>query len=391
MVKHRIWYTVAVAGALVIWIIGNIPEALAFLCLLILVPILLGITQYLALRGFQMEGSIAPICRIGQKIPLTVKVFRKNRIPMGNVTLSGTVKNVLFQSTQEIHMSLSVSDQKEQSWHYLTEIENCGNIYITLTEVTCMDLLGLLAFRIPADIRLSVMAYPARMELQVETDRRPETILGGELYDQNRKGNDVSEVADLRDYVPGDALGSIHWKLSGKLDTLVVREFGYPSNYQVVILYDIIRKADGQEISTERNDAVLALTGALSEQMLKHHMEHHVGRMINGEYLTVPVYSVSTYDDMLAGILCRPVTEEASAGDSIYQFIQKDLRSLYTKLIYITPVYDESTVRQVSNMLDVTVIQVVEKTENTYVDSAGYAVITVGEQEYRDKLYNIVI
>ena len=31
-------------------------------------------------------------------------------------------------------------------------------------------------------------------------------------------------------------LGSIHWKLSSKLDNLIVREFAYPANYSVLIL-----------------------------------------------------------------------------------------------------------------------------------------------------------
>ncbi len=391
MKKHRICYAFLVVGAAVIWLFANTPEALTFLTLLILISLILAGTQWMALRGFALDGSIPAVCRIGQKIPLTLKIHRKNKIPMGIIQIRGSVKNILFQSSQDLTLTIQPSEKNTQGYHYLAEMENCGNVHISLTEAACMDMLGLFSWKMPLDIQMEIMVYPAQMQLQARTIRRPEAIFSGELYDQNRKGTDVSEVASLRDYVPGDTLGSVHWKLSSKLDNLVVREFGYPSNYQVLILYDLVRSTDGTEISAGRNNAVLALTAALSYQMLEQHMEHNVGRMVNGEHLSLPVYSMGTYDNMLTSLLCHPITEQAGSGDTIYQVLQKDLRSLYTKLIYITPSYEESTLKQVAREMDVTVIQVVEKTENSYVDTAGYAVIAVSEQEYQNKTYHIEI
>lgn len=40
---------------------------------------------------------------------------------------------------------------------------------------------------------------------------------------QNRKGNDPSEIFDIKDYTPGDDLRFVHWKLSGKADHLIMR------------------------------------------------------------------------------------------------------------------------------------------------------------------------
>lgn len=44
----------------------------------------------------------------------------------------------------------------------------------------------------------------------------------------DRRGSDLTEPFRLREYAPGDSLRQIHWKLSSKLDRLVIREPGMP-------------------------------------------------------------------------------------------------------------------------------------------------------------------
>ncbi len=391
MRKHRIWYGIAEGCAILIYLTANTPEALALLLILTVVPVILAVTQMLALKGLIFECSMPGTCRIGQQIPVTLQIQRKNRIPMGMIQINGTVKNVLFQSEQELHVMLQPSEKQKQEFTHFSDMENCGRVTISLAEAECMDLLGLFSKKLLLGASVETLIYPAQMKLQAETVRRPESTTTGELYDQNRKGTDVSEVAGIRDYEPGDSLGSIHWKLSGKLDNLVVREFGYPSNYQVLILYDIVEEADGQPVSKARNNAVLALTAELSYQMMEHHMEHNVGRVVNTEVVSVPVYSVGTHENMLISLLCRPITEKAGSGDTMYHFIQRNQERMYTKLIYITPCYEESTLRQIARELDLTVIQTVEKAENAYADAAGYSVIAVNANEYQDKTYTMVI
>ena len=39
----------------------------------------------------------------------------------------------------------------------------------------------------------------------------------------SRRGNDPGEVRAIREYVPGDPVRNIHWKLSEKTDKLLVK------------------------------------------------------------------------------------------------------------------------------------------------------------------------
>ena len=337
MRRYRIWYGAAVLAALLIYIISNRSEALAaFLCLVIVPVVSLGI-ELAGLRGFELKYSIKPSCHVGQKIPLEICIRKKNKGPLGRIQLE-------------------------------LEMENTK----------------------PGSAQQEVLVYPAELQLNTQLLRRPETIISGELYDQNRKGQDVSEVSGLRDYAEGDSLGSIHWKLSSKLDNLVVREFGYPSNYNILILYDLKSSSGEDEISNQRNDAVLAFTSALSRSMVERNLEYNVGCASGGEMQNFPVYSLATCDQMVLNILCRPVPKE-NGEDSMYRFLQEDIRQKYTKLIYITPDYEESSARQLSRELDLTIIQITQGSGKEYMATHGYSVIPVDADTYQKKAHNIVI
>ena len=390
MRRYRIWYGAAVLAALLIYIISNRSEALAaFLCLVIVPVVSLGI-ELAGLRGFELKYSIKPSCHVGQKIPLEICIRKKNKGPLGRIQLELEMENTMYGETKTKTIILCASEQEESRFQYLIEMENCGSVRLTVLYVKCFDLLGLFCWTKPGSAQQEVLVYPAELQLNTQLLRRPETIISGELYDQNRKGQDVSEVSGLRDYAEGDSLGSIHWKLSSKLDNLVVSEFGYPSNYNILILYDLKSSSGEDEISKQRNDAVLVFMYALSRSIVEWNLEHNVGCASGGEMQNFPVYSLATCDQMVLNILCRPVPKE-NGEDSMYRFLQEDIRQKDTKLIYITPDYEESSARQLSRELDLTIIQITQGSGKEYMATHGYSVIPVDADTYQKKAHNIVI
>ncbi len=54
-------------------------------------------------------------------------------------------------------------------------------------------------------------------------------------YHPHKSGNDSSYIRETREYRPGDSLKSIHWKLSAKRETLLVKEFGLPLSCSLLL------------------------------------------------------------------------------------------------------------------------------------------------------------
>lgn len=330
-------------------------------------------------------------CRVDEKLPLTIELERKSFFPMGALHLHVKIKNILYDSTQIKEILLQPAEKKKMRFEYSLEMRDCGNVRVMVEDIWCYDLLGLFCRKIPIDMQMDTLVYPAQIKLNMQLMRRPQTSVTGNLYDQHRKGQDVSEVAELREYQEGDSLGKIHWKLSGKLDELIVRDFGYPSNYTVLVLYDMMKNVDEMRISNQHNNAILAVTNEVSYRLMELHVEHNVGRVFSGDIQILPVYSIASHEKMIYQLLCRPIAKKENRGDTIYHFLQGNMRGEYTKIVYITTEYEERTVRQLAREIDLTVIQIVDGADNVFVDTSGYSVIAVDAGNYKERVHNIAI
>ncbi|MEZ3487807.1 MAG: DUF58 domain-containing protein [Lachnospiraceae bacterium] len=390
MWKHRIGYAAVVVAALITYIVADRREPLVLLCLLVLMPVLDMILQRLAMWGISVNCHVQGTCRMGQQIAVVLEVERKNRLPLGAIRIRLVFKNVLYGDQKETTVWLLPGEQKQMTFTYLYEAADCGNVRTCAASAQYQDLFGLAVFTRAVDISRETLVYPPEIRLNMELLKRPETKSFGEMYSQKR-GQDISEVSGLRDYVPGDSMNSIHWKLSGKLDELIVREFGQPSNYNTLILYEMMKKNREKEIPNSCNNAVLALTVSLSMSMLELNLEHNVGRVLNKDIQIVPVNSMDTYEQMQMNLLCKPVVEEVNGADTVYSFLRGNLRNEYTKMIYITPCYEEETARQLSREVDLTVLQIVQGRKLDYTASAGYAVISMDVDTYQETMNSVTI
>lgn len=373
------------------YIAADRREPLVLLCLFVLMPLFSAVLQAAAMAGITVSCHVQEICRMEQEVCVRFDLARKNRLPLGAVRVCAVFENVLYGEKRTAEIRLQPSEDEEMSFVYDFRTEDCGNMKTTVSAIECQDLLGLFVFRRPAGISEETLIYPPELKLSTELLKRPETKSFGDMYDQQKKGQDVSEVSGLRDYIPGDSMNSIHWKLSGKLDELIVREFGNPSNYNTLILYEMMKRTGETEIPNAHNNAVLALTAALSQSMLKLNLEHQVGRVADREFQAVPVYSTDTCEQMQMNLLCMPVAEEANGADTVYSFLKGNSRSDYTKIIYITPYYEENTARQLSREADLTVIQIVQGKGMDYTSSAGYTLISADADTYQETIHSITI
>lgn len=94
------------------------------------------------------------------------------------------------------------------------------------------------------------------------THKRNITIDNGNIYDMesfkyamNKQGDDPGEIFGIREYRPGDKVKAIHWKLSAKMEGIVIRELGLPVENKVLLILDPVNVSD----KTKIDEAVRAL------------------------------------------------------------------------------------------------------------------------------------
>ena len=88
----------------------------------------------------------------------------------------------------------------------------CGVLRVTLTDCRVTDWFGLTTFPVNGTPQAELTLPPAPLPLTV---RRPVEMAGYGISDGSRAPREQrGELAGVRDYVPGDDVGLIHWKLS---------------------------------------------------------------------------------------------------------------------------------------------------------------------------------
>lgn len=149
--------------------------------------------------------------------------------------------------------------------------EHCGAVEISLRSVSVSDLIGLvwLRKRVRFSDRLIVMPcpYPFDAEQSVGLAADSESS----AFSAVRAGDDPSEIFQLREYRDGDRFNRIHWKLSSRGESFIVKELADPVNSKILILYDF------SDCGTSRGaDSVLDVGATVSLFLAKNGAAHTV-------------------------------------------------------------------------------------------------------------------
>ncbi len=115
-----------------------------------------------------------------------------------------------------------------------------GIVTLQVERLAMKDLLGLCTVFKKIGASASVTVLP-RQGSSFQYDKS--VIEAGmlESEESTKRGNDFSDVQEIREYIPGDKLMSIHWKLSAKRDILMVKDRVSMSDHQLVIVPELVK------------------------------------------------------------------------------------------------------------------------------------------------------
>jgi hypothetical protein len=85
----------------------------------------------------------------------------------------------------------------------------------------------------------------------------------GGFSSRAKQFEDYTNLANLREYVDGDSLKKVHWRISAKLQKLYVKEYQHTALSDVAVLWDLYKnhyKADDGTIDEMTAECVLSLT-----------------------------------------------------------------------------------------------------------------------------------
>lgn len=180
-----------------------------------------------------------PISIAEQKTPFSVGICIKNKgcIPTGRMRVWMGIKHTLEKKYTFDWMSISAVDCKKEAFDAKIVLQQAGYHEIVIKKIRIYSVTGLLFVNQSCQDGVSVLVMPKIHPIGVKLTEHTLHFLGdAEIYDTVRPGDDVTETFEIRAYQPKDKLQSIHWKLSAKMDELMVKENSLPKACAIVLM-----------------------------------------------------------------------------------------------------------------------------------------------------------
>lgn len=162
---------------------------------------------------------------------LNIEVENSMYIPSSGCSVWIEIENYYYNDKKNIKVDVPIIGHGKNKVSLKISSDNSGYIVANVVKVVNKDLLALFNINQEKTGEAKYMVMPANIcvedikEVFVKDDDATENL--------HEVGEDTSEIESIREYIPGDRMQRIHWKLSGKLEELMVKE--YALNYDIEI------------------------------------------------------------------------------------------------------------------------------------------------------------
>lgn len=231
-------------------------------------------------RLFTMKCHLdIPISMAEQNRPVDIGIRIRNagEIVSGKVKVCLSIHNALEKKGKNTWVTISNVYRGNLRYDVPIIIEEAGNQEIELKKIRIYSFTRLVHVTKKCKDFGSVMIMPKIHSLGIRITEPVRNFMGdADVYDDIRPGHDPAELFGIRPYREKDKLQSIHWKLSAKMDDLMVKENSFPVACAVVILLDLqdTKKKKGKKDFSF--DGFLELAASVSYALMDAECAHFV-------------------------------------------------------------------------------------------------------------------
>ena len=369
MWKNRLNYALIMLVLLILLVLFSKPFLLAILLLLSAVALLLALFTWHDAESIRTSVSIQSGGREGSETPMTFCFASKKRLLAArSILVEMEAYNEMFCETAQKRMLFALSDT-ENEYTVSVPLVWCGKVTFRCTAIHIQDIFGLFRMQVAPFQEVCTVIYPHLLQLSTEIS---DTTIGTTRNDglmQNRKGSDPSEMFDIREYIPGDDVRTIHWKLSGKTDQLIVRQPSDPSHYNIALLPDFGRIHQGKTASQAELNAAVALSAAIAEQLVLRGVPFCTVLPEKDGVRLYEIRNAYEFHTLLPQWLSFPIQENAGSG--LQYFMMEHLDQRFTRLLLFCAGKYEQDLYELDQRIGVLVLHTSEAVTDVRIERNG--------------------
>ncbi len=270
--KNLLLLVVVILLAVLNFLIMPYYYAGACLFLLILLFILCFIPAHVT--GKQLEFKVKGGGNGTKEEPFQFMVYIENKsfLPVLSLNFNLITENMVTGERREEKISSTLGPKGKKQIKIQGESSYAGSIHAYMEGIEVSDPFGIHSRKKTTYAEGNYDVYPSDIGAELAGDIFSTYNMESYRYSQKKKGSDPGEIHGIREYVKGDSPKTIHWKLSSKLDTVVVRELGYPVENDIMLILDC-----NHLDSYEQADRKLNLFTSLAHGLLSRGMSFSAG------------------------------------------------------------------------------------------------------------------
>lgn len=219
--------------------------------------------------SFDCDGYV----KKNSRLKVRVSVEKNGRFPLGIIEIQPDASEVFGSIGKVYRLSMITADKK--SFEIEVDAVTGGNGEISVVSAYSCGFMGFLKFRIRTELppAKSVGVIPEIPDVK-SSSQLFRSIADAVLTSDDEENNDTSMLFSAsttigyehREYVAGDPLKRVNWKLSQKKGTLMVRLDEAAASVQPVIAFDLYRSstADPKEAVIDEERLISSVFGLLS-------------------------------------------------------------------------------------------------------------------------------
>ena len=202
--------------------------------------LLLCLAIYTVLAGRNLAGYIQ-LPENGEKkarISGKICIYNHSILPLFCVGCDLYWANRLTGEKGKEKILFGIAGKKTEEIQFSFETVYSGECTVQAQTLECMDSLRIFRRKIPVSMYGATVILPEIYDAREEITHSESYNMESFRYSQEHGGEDAGETFQVREYEAGDSMKQIHWKLSARLNDLVVREPGYPVTRSVLVFLE---------------------------------------------------------------------------------------------------------------------------------------------------------
>ena len=269
MKKRRAAWGVWLLCSLLLYLFENNTGTRTLLLAGVLVPAFSALCARFAAKKAVCTLEVPKACKKGKMAACRLVAGGSRLLLFSVVTASLCARNLL--SAVETQLTVEAGGATRIQKDFSVSDSCCGTIRLAAEQILISDMFGLFSFPAAAFEPQYISVLPELLSVTLNIAESAALAESSERWSQLRPGNDPSETFAIREFIPGDPIRQIHWKLSQKADKLMIRELGLPVSDDILLLFEsALSPASRPKDTPAAAEALLSVSSALLEDAVPH-------------------------------------------------------------------------------------------------------------------------